>query len=47
MRQFWNDFLEALSACIQLGFAVPVLLTALFGPTILIILLILWAVNVI
>ena len=46
MRQFLKDFMEALSACVQLGFAVPLLLTALFGPTIGIILLILWGVGV-
>jgi hypothetical protein len=46
MRQFVNDFFEALSACVQLGFAVPLLLTALFGPSIGIILLILWAAGV-
>ena len=47
MRQFVNDFIEALSACVQLGFAVPLLMVALFGPSIGIILLILWAVDVI
>ena len=46
MRQFVNDFFEALSACVQLGLAVPLLLTALFGPSIGILLLILWAVDV-
>lgn len=46
MSQFVRDFLEALSSCIQLGLAVPVLLAALFGPTILIILAILWGVGV-
>jgi hypothetical protein len=46
MRQFMNDFVEALSACVQLGFAVPLLLVALLGPTIGIVLIVLWAVDV-
>lgn len=47
MRKFLKDFLEALSVCVQLGIAVPILLIVLFGPTILIILAILWALDVI
>lgn len=47
MRLFLKDFLYALSACVQLGIAVPILLIALFGPTVLIILAILWGLNVI
>jgi len=46
MRQFTKDFFEALTACIQLGIVVPILLTALFGPSLGILLLILWAVGV-
>ncbi len=46
MRQFIEDFIEALFACVQLGLAVPVLLIALFGPSIGILILILWAAGV-
>lgn len=47
MKSFIKDFVEALIACVQLGIAVPILLAVLFGPTILIILAILWAVDII
>jgi len=47
MRQFIKDFYEALFTCVQLGIAVPLLLAALFGPSIGIILLILWLTGVI
>ncbi len=47
MSQFLKDFREALYSCIELGIAVPFMLFALFGPTILIILGILWATGVI
>ena len=47
MKSFIKDFLEALATCVQLGIAVPILLVALLGPTILIILAILWAVDII
>jgi len=47
MKIFLKDFLEALLTCVQLGIAVPILLIALFAPTALIILAILWAVGVI
>lgn len=47
MKTFIKDFLEALSTCVQLGLAVPILLVALLGPTTLIILAILWAVDII
>ena len=47
MRIFVKDFLEALLTCVQLGIAIPMLLIALFGPTALIILAILWALGVI
>jgi hypothetical protein len=46
MNQFINDFLEALSSCLQLGIVVPILLAALFGPSIGIIIGILYAVDV-
>ena len=47
MKSFITDFIEALVTCVQLGMAVPILLAALFGPTVLIILAILWAVDII
>lgn len=47
MKSFIKDSLEALSTCVQLGIVVPILLIALFGPTTLIILAILWAVDII
>jgi len=47
MKSFVKDFLEALVTCVQLGIAVPILLAALFGPTALIILAILWALGII
>lgn len=47
MKSFITDFLEALVTCVQLGMAVPILLAALFGPTVLIILAILWALDII
>lgn len=47
MKLFLKDFLYALSACLQLGIAVPILLIALFGPTSLIIVAILWGLDVI
>lgn len=47
MRQFIKDFMEALFACIQLGIAVPLLLAVLFGPSIGIILLVLWLTGII
>ena len=47
MKSFIKDFLEALVTCVQLGIVVPILLVVLLGPTILIILAILWAVNII
>jgi hypothetical protein len=47
MKSFIKDFVEALITCVQLGIAVPILLAVLFGPTILIIFAILWAVDII
>jgi len=47
MKTFLKDFLEALLTCVQLGITVPILLIALFGPTALIIVAILWALGVI
>ena len=47
MKSFIKDFLEALATCVQLGIAVPILLAVLLGPTTLIILPILWAVDII
>lgn len=47
MKSFITDFIEALATCVQLGIVVPILLVALFGPTVLIILAILWAVDII
>ncbi|HUU63218.1 MAG TPA: hypothetical protein VMX96_04790 [Dehalococcoidia bacterium] len=47
MKSFIKDFLEALATCVQLGIVVPILLAVLFGPTILIILAIVWALGII
>lgn len=47
MKSFIKDFIEALVTCVQLGIVVPILLAVLFGPTVLIILAILWAAGVI
>ena len=47
MRSFITDFIEALVTCVQLGIVVPILLATLFGPTVLIILAILWALDLI
>ena len=47
MQILVKDFLEALLTCLQLGVAVPILLIALFGPTALIIVGILWGLGVI
>ena len=47
MKSFITDFFEALFTCLQLGIAVPILLAALWGPTALIILAILWALDII
>jgi hypothetical protein len=47
MKSFIKDFVEALSTCVQLGIVVPILFFALFGPAILILLAILWALDII
>ena len=47
MKSFIKDFIEALVTCVQLGIVVPILLATLFGPTVLIILAILWALDII
>lgn len=47
MKSFITDFIEALVTCVQLGIVVPILLAVLFGPTVLIILAILWALGII
>jgi hypothetical protein len=47
MKSFITDFMQAMSTCLQLGIAVPILLVALWGPTALIILGILWALDII
>jgi len=47
MKSFIKEFIEALVTCVQLGLVVPILLAVLFGPTVLMILAILWALDII
>jgi len=47
MKIFLKEFLEALLTCVQLGITVPILFIAVFGPTALIIVAILWALDII
>ena len=47
MKIFLKDFVEALLVCVQLGITVPIMVMALFAPTALIIVAILWALGVI